>query len=142
MFDGEYYHTIDKKGRVILPAKFRDEFKDGLWITISPEKCLWIFNKQTWLQLADKWGAVPRAKLSVRDIARLRFGRSFSDTLDNQGRVTIPPSLREKANLTKDIVILGAEDRLEIWNKEDWETYREKIEATYAEIVEGTELEI
>ncbi|MDI6689884.1 MAG: division/cell wall cluster transcriptional repressor MraZ [Actinomycetota bacterium] len=136
MFSGEFHHTLDSTGRLILPAEFRDALADGLFIAKGMEKCLFIFSRKEWLQLADKIRLLPLTKKDARQFSRCFFSGAKEGILDKQGRVLIPDHLRKYAGLNKDVVIIGVSNRLEIWNREKWETYRKQAEKSYAEVAE------
>ena len=136
MFLGEFKHSVDKKGRVILPSKFREALADGLVITKGMEKCLFIFSKAEWPQLEDKVKGLPLTKKDARQFARFFFAGASEEELDKQGRVSVPPNLRAYAELRKDVVIVGISNRLEVWSKKNWESYVKDAESSYTEAAE------
>lgn len=136
MFLGEFYHSLDSKGRLILPSKFREALADGLVLTKGLENCLFIFSKAEWPELESKVRALPLSKKEARQFSRFFFAGASVESLDNQGRVLIPLALREYASLVKDVVIIGVSNRLEVWSKENWESYRKKAESSYTEVAE------
>ncbi|MEW6189185.1 MAG: division/cell wall cluster transcriptional repressor MraZ [Actinomycetota bacterium] len=136
MFSGEFHHTLDSTGRLILPAEFRDALADGLFIAKGMEECLFIFSRKEWLQLADKIRLLPLTKKAARQFSRCLFSGAKEGVLDKQGRVLIPEHLRNYAGLNRDVVIIGVSNRLEIWNRENWETYQKQAEKSYAEVAE------
>ena len=128
MFIGEFQHNLDQKGRIAIPAKFRKDFEDGLIITRGIDKCLFIFSKSEWNKLAEKLSELPLAQANSRAFARLMFSGAVDENLDNQGRILIPDYLRNYASLKKQLVINGLFNRLEIWDKDIWQDYKNKTE--------------
>ncbi|MGM9525064.1 MAG: division/cell wall cluster transcriptional repressor MraZ [Peptococcaceae bacterium] len=123
MFFGEYEHTIDTKGRVIIPAKLRDALGESFIIAKGLDGCLSVYSMEQWTAFEAKLQALPLSQPDARAFARFFFSGATEGELDKQGRVMIPPNLREHAGLTKDVVIAGAGNRLEIWDKEKREQY-------------------
>lgn len=136
MLLGEYQHSIDAKGRVILPAKFREEIGDNCIATKGLEKCLFVYPKQEWNVLESKLKQLPLAKAEARAFVRFFFSGAAELECDKQGRVLVPSNLREHAALDKDIVIIGVLNRIEIWDKTTWEDYNNQISPTVTEIAE------
>jgi MraZ protein len=136
MFIGEFQHNLDQKGRVAIPAKFRKDFEDGLIVTRGIDKCLFIFSKSEWNKLAEKLAELPLAQANSRAFARLMFSGAVDEDLDNQGRILIPDYLRNYASLKKQLVINGLFNRLEIWDKNIWQDYKNKTENSSEEIAE------
>ncbi len=136
MFIGEFQHNLDQKGRIAIPAKFRKDFEDGLIITRGIDKCLFIFSKSEWNKLAEKLSQLPLAQANSRAFARLMFSGAVDEDLDNQGRILIPDYLRNYASLKKQLVINGLFNRLEIWDKNIWQDYKNKTENSSEEIAE------
>lgn len=136
MFLGEFQHTLDNKGRLILPAKFRDALADGLIITKGMENCLFVFPKKEWLVFEKKIASLPLTKKDARKFTRFFFAGATEDVPDRQGRISIPQHLREYASLKKDVVIIGVSTRLEIWDKKIWDDYSKGAEASYADVAE------
>lgn len=123
MFFGEYEHTIDTKGRVIIPAKLRDALGESFIIAKGLDGCLSVYSMEQWTAFEAKLQALPLSQPDARAFARFFFSGATEGELDKQGRVMIPSNLREHAGLTKDVVIAGAGNRLEIWDKEKREQY-------------------
>ncbi len=136
MFVGEYQHSLDPKGRVILPAKFRDALSDGLVMTRGFENCIFIFSQTEWPKVEDKFRSLAMLKKQARMLTRFFFSGSSQEVPDKQGRVMVPKNLREHAELGKDIVIIGVTNRLEIWSKSNWETYSSAAKDSYEDIAE------
>jgi MraZ protein len=122
MFLGEYTHTLDSKGRLTLPAKFRDELATGVVVTRGLDGCLFVFTNEDWKRftniLSEK---LPFTQKSARDFARFFFSGAADIIPDRQGRILLPPFLREYANLDSEVVIIGSNTRLELWNPEGWQ---------------------
>ena len=123
MFFGEYEHSIDAKGRVIIPAKLRDALGEQFIITKGLDECLFVYPMDQWEAFQEKLQALPLNQPSARAFVRFFFSGATEAELGKQGRVMLPANLREYGSLEKDIVITGAGNRLEIWDKEKWETY-------------------
>lgn len=136
MFRGEFCHTLDKKGRIILPVKFRGMLEDGLVIAMGLDECLWIYSRTEWEQREDEIRRLPQTSEDARRYSRMVVGRSEDGVLDKQGRISIPEHLRKYAGLTKEIVIIGVIDRLEIWDKQKWDSYSRETNEDYPRIAE------
>ena len=136
MLLGEYQHSIDAKGRVILPAKLREELGDTCIATKGLEKCLFVYPKQEWSMIENKLKQLPLAKAEARAFVRFFFSGAAELECDKQGRVLVPANLREYAALDKDIVVIGVLNRIEIWDKSAWEIYNNQIGPTVNEIAE------
>lgn len=137
MFMGEYQHSVDMKGRLIIPAKFRDELLDGFVITRGLDNCIFGYPMHEWRKLEDKLKDLPMTKKDTRAFARFFFSGATEVDIDKQGRINIPSMLMQYANLTKDCVIIGVSSRIEIWAKESWESYYEESESSFNEIAEN-----
>ena len=136
MFMGEFQHTIDPKGRVIIPNKFRNSLGDKFVATRGLENCLFVYPMTEWQQLEQKLKALPFTNADARAFVRFFFSGATECELDKQGRILLPANLRDYAKLEKDVVLLGVINRVEIWSKEQWETYSDKTEANPEEIAE------
>lgn len=136
MLLGEYQHSLDGKGRVILPAKFREELGESCIATKGLEKCLFVYPKNEWSAIEEKLKQLPLAKAEARAFVRFFFSGAAELDCDKQGRVLVPGNLREYASLDKDIVIIGVLNRIEIWDKKAWEDYNSQISPTVNEIAE------
>ena len=123
MFLGEVQHNVDAKGRMIMPAKFREGLGDHFIVTKGLDKCLFVFPMAEWQVFENKVKDLPISDPSVRKFVRFFFGGAFEAEADNQGRVVLPPNLREYANIQKEIITVGAAGRVEIWSKEYWSDY-------------------
>ncbi len=128
MFMGEFDHTVDEKGRVAIPARFRRRFADGLVMTRGLDRCLFVHTAADWAALAEKIAKLPLTQADARSFARLMFSGATDAQLDRQGRVIIPGYLREYAGIQGDVVIIGVNTRLEIWARDSWAQMRAKVE--------------
>jgi MraZ protein len=128
MFLGEYRHTIDEKGRLTIPAKFRGLLAAGLVITRGFDRNLMAFSLEGWQELAERVKQLPLSDPSAREFRRRVFGGAIDLVPDRQGRVLLPPYLREFARIEAEVVITGMESYLEIWNSDDWTAVRESVE--------------
>ncbi len=137
MFLGTHTPRLDEKGRLILPAKFRDELAGGLVITKGQERCLYVFPMAEFQQIASQLQATPMTHKAARAYSRVFFASAHDEVPDRQGRVTIPAHLREYAGLDRDLVVIGASNRVEIWDTASWDAYLEQNEDEFADIQEG-----
>lgn len=137
MFMGEYTHSIDAKGRVILPAKFREELGIHCVVTRGLEGCLSVYTADHWMALANGMKQLKASKESVRAFKRFLFGSAAEVEFDKQGRVLIPSTLREYAKLNKDVTVLGTGDKIEIWDKKAYEEYASRVVPDMEEIAES-----
>jgi MraZ protein len=133
VFLGTHLPRLDDKGRLFLPAKFRDELAEGLVITKGQERCLYVFPLGEWGRITDGLRAAPVTGKPVRDFSRVLFASASDEVPDKQGRITIPQALREYAGLTRDCVVIGANTRVEVWDAAAWEAYLRDAEQGYAE---------
>lgn len=136
MFIGEYTHSLDAKGRVALPAKFRQKISDGAIITRGLDRSLFVFNKSDWEVLAQKIQALPLTNANSRAFARLMLSGAAEAEFDAQGRILIPEPLRQYAGLKKQAVFAGVYNRVEIWDEASWKSYKSKTEASSDDIAE------
>ena len=137
MFLGTHTPRLDDKGRLILPAKFRDELAGGVVITKGQERCLYDFPMPEFQRIADQLRAQPMTSKAARAYSRVFFASAHDEVPDKQGRVTIPGHLRSYAALDRDLVVIGASTRVEIWDKAAWEAYLAESEDDFADIEEG-----
>ena len=123
MFMGEYHHTIDDKGRIIIPSKFRNELGESFVVTRGLENCLFVYSLVEWNKIVDKLKKLPFTKKNARNFNRFLLSGAIITELDKQGRANITSSLISFANLEKDCIIIGVNDRLEIWSKDNWDNF-------------------
>ena len=139
MFIGEYQHNIDDKGRLTIPAKFREELGDGAVLTRGLENCLFLFSKSEWEEIAGKLRALPMTRSDARAFSRFFFSGAAECEFDKQGRIMVPAPLRRYAAIERDVMVVGVSSRVEIWNQSRWEEYIAKAESSYSEIAEQIE---
>ncbi|WP_250277353.1 division/cell wall cluster transcriptional repressor MraZ [[Clostridium] colinum] len=123
MFMGEYHHNIDAKGRVIIPSKFRDELGQTFIVTKGLDKCLVIYTINEWNTFEEKIKQFPTTDQGIRRFFRFLFSGACECEPDAYGRILIPQNLRKYANISKEIAFIGVVNKVEIWSKENWETY-------------------
>jgi MraZ protein len=129
MFLGEYEHTIDDKNRLTLPARFRQSFADGVVVTRGFDPCLAVFTKEGWEEFsASRLAGLDRFSREARDMRRYLFSATVESELDKQGRVTLPAGLMAKADLGREVIVAGAGDCLEVWDREAWRRQIDEIE--------------
>lgn len=121
MFMGEYNHTIDPKGRVIIPAKFRDSLGENFFVTRGLDGCLFVYNEEEWTNFEEKLKTLPITNKDARNFVRFFLSSSDNVEMDKQGRINLPTKLIEYADLQKDVVLIGVGSRVEIWSKDRWE---------------------
>ena len=136
MFIGEYSHNLDDKGRLAVPVKFRRELSKGAVVTRGLDNCLFLYTKTEWAKLAEKLAALPFSQANSRAFARLMLAGAMDVLLDKQGRIILPEYLRQFAGLKKAAVIAGLYSRLEIWDQETWNKYKNQTESQSSEIAE------
>ena len=136
VFMGEYQHTLDSKGRIILPARIRDGLGDTFIATRGLDDCLFIYPMTEWGNLEGKLKQLSLVKPEARAFSRYIFSGAAELEADKQGRVLLPPNLREYAKLEKDVVVIGVSTRIEIWNKEIWTQYNERMGPTVEQLSE------
>lgn len=137
MFMGEFQHNIDAKGRMIVPAKFRQELGERFIVTRGLDQCLFVYPMDEWEILEEKLKKLPLTKKDARAFTRFFFSGATECEVDKQGRINIPANLRAYAGLDKECVVIGVSNRIELWAKENWEAYVVESEASFAEIAEN-----
>ena len=143
MFMGEYNHTIDAKGRLIIPAKYREVLGETFYVTKGLDGCLFVYDKNEWATFEEKLKSLPITSKDARKFVRFFLAGATLAEVDKQGRILVPASLRKYAELEKEVMLLGVGNRVEIWNKEKWEdasTYDDMDEV--AEHMDGLGLSI
>lgn len=121
MFMGEYNHTVDAKGRVFVPSRFRDALGDEFVVTKGLDGCLFVYDNTEWTAFEEKLKSLPITNKDARQFVRFFLAGAANVEVDKQGRILLPASLREFAALVKDVVLIGVGSRIEIWDKERWE---------------------
>jgi MraZ protein len=136
MLLGEYKHVLDSKGRIAIPAKFREKISGGAILTRGLDRCLFVFGVKEWETLVGRLVSLPLAQANSRAFVRLMLSGASDVGLDNQGRILIPDYLRNYARLKKQVVVTGLYNRIEIWDAEEWSKYKSKTESASDEIAE------
>ncbi|WP_017591186.1 division/cell wall cluster transcriptional repressor MraZ [Nocardiopsis potens] len=136
MFLGTHSPRLDAKGRLFLPAKYRDELSGGLVVTKGQERCLYVFPLEEFRRVTENLRSAPVTAKAVRDYSRVLFAGASDEVPDKQGRITLPPALRSYAGLERDCVVIGADTRLEIWDAAAWAQYESEQEQVFAELSE------
>jgi len=140
MFYGEYFHTIDRKGRLILPSKFREvakaNFIEKFYVTRGLDKCLFMFSEEEWRTQENKFKSISFTKQQSRTFNRLYFSGATEVIPDKQGRILLPAHIKEFADIKKDVVIVGVSNRIEIWSKNKWEDFYGNSRQSFEEIAE------
>lgn len=136
MFLGRYEHTIDDKGRLIVPVHYRKKLGKSFIITKGLENCIAIYPQEKWQKLFEQYSSLSYTRKNVRTYQRLFFGSATDVTLDRQGRICIPIHLRKEAMLLKEVVINGVGDLAEIWAKEEWDRFKQEADAVYEDRAE------
>ncbi|HHW57705.1 MAG TPA: division/cell wall cluster transcriptional repressor MraZ [Clostridia bacterium] len=139
MLMGQYEHTIDAKGRVIIPAKFREELGDRFVLTKGLDNCLFVYSMEEWKNIEAKLKTLPLTKKDARAFTRFFLAGAVECEIDKQGRILIPANLREHAQIEKDVIFIGVSTRVEIWSKEVWEEYSSSRDVSFEEIAEHLE---
>ncbi len=141
MFYGEYEHTLDRKGRLIIPSKFRETLAEQdvekLFITRGLDGCLFIFVEEEWKAQEQKFKSIPFTKSEGRKFNRFYFSGATDVTWDKQGRILIPQYLKEFADIKRDVVLLGVSNRIEVWSKERWKTFYQGSRDSFEQVAEG-----
>ncbi len=129
MLMGTYSHSLDPKGRLIIPARLREELGDDFIITKNLDYCLAVYPKEAWERFIQKIEELPKISSEpARRLRRFYFGNSMTMEVDKQGRILIPAGLRDYASLTKDVVLVGVDDHAEIWDAETWNRYNDDMD--------------
>jgi MraZ protein len=136
MFLGTHAPKLDEKGRLFLPAKYRDELAGGVVITKGQERCLYVFPVHEFTRITEALSTAPVTSKGLRDYSRVLFASASDEIPDKQGRITVPPALRGYAGLQRDCVVIGANTRLEIWDALAWETYLAAQEDSFSDAAE------
>ena len=136
MFIGEYQHIMDLKKRLAIPSKFRNDFKGKAVITRGLDSCLFVYPIKVWQEIAQKLGNMPVGERTTRSFVRLMLAGAVDVEVDSQGRVLIPEYLKSYASLEKKVIVAGLFNRLEIWDENKWNSYKESAEKNQDEIAE------
>lgn len=136
MFLGTHSPRLDDKGRLFLPAKFRSQLADGLVVTRGQERCLYVFDMAEFMRLAEQMRSTPVTSKAARDYLRVFLSGASDEAPDKQGRITIPPGLRQYAGLDRECTVIGAGSRVEIWDATAWDTYLQATEQAFSDQAE------
>lgn len=136
MFMGQYHHNVDLKGRIIIPAKFRDELGNIIVLTRGLDGCLSVYTQQQWQTIYEQLIKLPSTKKESRMYVRTFMANAAECELDNQGRILIPPTLIKSAEIAKECIVIGSGDHVEIWAKDSWENFQEKADESLETIAE------
>ena len=140
MFYGEYEHTLDRKGRIIVPSKFREALKEHyielFFVTRGLDKCLFMFAEDEWKTQEQKFKSMPFTKSEFRRFNRLYFSGAAELVPDKQGRILIPSYLKDYAGIKRDVYLIGVSNRIEIWSRESWKDYYSTSKDSFEEVAE------
>lgn len=139
MYMGEYIHSVDEKGRVIMPLKFREQLSQTFYITKSIDRCLFVYDEEEWKLMYEKMRSLKLTSEKARRFTRNMFGPARELTVDKQGRIIIPQNLREYAGIDKEVVITGVATKIEIWSKEVFDDNRKEEEEDFYNLLEDYE---
>lgn len=139
MFMGEYNHTIDAKGRLIVPAKFREILGDNFIVTKGLDGCLFVYPNDEWTRFEEKLKSLPLTNKNARQFTRFFLAGAAVCEVDKQGRILLPQVLREFASLEKDVVLVGVASRIEIWSRERWDESMNTYDGDMDEVAENME---
>ena len=139
MFMGEYNHTIDAKGRLIVPAKFREILGDNFIVTKGLDGCLFVYPNDEWTRFEEKLKSLPLTNKNARQFTRFFLAGAAACEVHKQGRILLPQVLREFASLEKDVVLVGVASRIEIWSRERWDESMNTYDGDMDEVAENME---
>ena len=141
MFYGEHEHSVDRKGRLIIPSKFREVFKENyverFFVTRGLDSCLFVFAEDEWKKQESKFRALPFTSSEARQFNRIYFSGACEVTCDRQGRILVPQYLKDFARIKNDVVIVGVSSRMEIWSKELWQEFYRNTKDSFEKIAEN-----
>lgn len=136
MFIGEFTHAVDVKGRMSIPAKFRENLGETFFITKGLDHCLFVFPESEWRVFEEKLKTLPLTNKNARAFVRMFFAGATEGSFDKQGRILVPQPLRDHAAIDKEVVVIGVGERIEIWSNQNWESYNDPDNISYDEIAE------
>lgn len=140
MLLGEFRHSMDAKGRVFVPARWREELRSGVVLAQGLEHCIYVYPANRFEELSQRLEELPVNRKTNRDYSRLVLGTASEEQMDKQGRISIPPVLRTWARLDKEAVVVGVRNRAEIWDRDAWDAYKSSVENDYETIAEALEI--
>jgi len=141
MFLSHYRHTVDKKGRIVIPSEFRDALGDIIYLTPGIEPCIFVYPQEEWEKLYRKVALLPLTQKDARDFMRLFLSSAAAVEVDPQGRVMVPMHLRKYAQIDSKVVLLGVGNRVEVWSEESWDDYFRKIQGNFEAITQSIVME-
>ena len=133
---GEYHHNIDEKNRLVIPANYRSSLGENFFIARGLEKCLYIYTASEWQKIVDKLASLPFTKKDARVFIRSFFSAAANCSLDRQGRINITPNQALYADITKECVIIGVNDRIEVWSKDNWDKFNDDYSTVLEDVAE------
>ena len=136
MFTGEFHHTLDEKGRIILPSKIRFELGENFIVTRGLDNCLYVYSEDGWNNIINKYKELPNTK-DARNFMRFFLSGATQNNTDKQGRLNISQSLIKYASLNRECIIIGVNDHLEIWSEENWNRFMEENEESFTDIADN-----
>ena len=141
MFYGEHEHSIDRKGRLIIPSKFREVLKENyverFYITRGLDTCLFVFTEDEWKKQESRFKSLPVTSSQARQFNRLYFSGACEVACDRQGRILVPPYLKEYAQIKRDVAVIGVSNRIEIWGKEQWQAFYKNSKDSFEKVAEN-----
>lgn len=137
MFIGEYQHSVDEKGRLSVPVKFRDALAVGCVLTRGLDGCLWLYPQEGWNKIAGQVSKLPITQKSARSFSRFILSGAMDLKVDKAGRINLPKYLADYAEIKGKVVVIGIDDRLEIWSAEKWENFKTEMEKNSEEVAEN-----
>jgi len=137
MFIGEYRHNTDSKGRIIVPARFRDELGNRLFLTKGLDNCIFVYTPSQWDTIIEQLNKLPTTKKELRQYIHMVTSKAAECEVDSAGRILIPQNLMEGAGILKECVILGVSNHVEIWSQKNWEAYEAEASAAYENVAEN-----
>lgn len=142
MFKGEYQHSLDDKGRVIIPARLRNGLGDRFMVTRGLDQCLFIYPLSEWTRIEQKVKELPFTRSDARAFTRLFFSGAAEVEADKQGRVLIPQNLREYAGIDREVMIIGVSSRVEVWSEQAWKKYSSEANSNFEQVAEKLEFDL
>ena len=139
MLVGTYEHKIDSKARIVLPSKFREELGECVISTIGIDRCVSLYSRSRWENVMTKLQDLPFSKSKTRGLLRVMLSSAHELPVDSAGRILLPPVLRQHGDLSQDVVFVGVNDHVELWDRDRWNEYREELVGELSEIAEGVE---
>jgi len=137
MFIGEYRHNTDSKGRIIVPARFRDELGNRLFLTKGLDNCIFVYTPSQWDTIIEQLNKLPTTKKELRQYIHMVTSKAAECEVDSAGRILIPQNLMDGAGIVKECVILGVSNHVEIWSQKNWEAYEAQASAAYENVAEN-----